>query len=132
MHNYKEDYFESNTLILIYLYKHSSGFKWRIINSYKRGNTISLDICDDSYEVQPMTTTSSYCVEVEEKKKKKVEVKRITTELIIRDNMFADTKSVYKHFLFSRSSRYRSILLYCPQITSIVSTFIITTKYASQ
>ncbi len=80
LHNYEKDYFESNTLILIYLYEHSSGFKWTIKNSYKSGNTISLEIWDESFEVQPMITSSAYCVEVEAKGIKKVEVKRITRE----------------------------------------------------
>ncbi len=76
LHHYEEDYFESNTLILLYLYEHSSGFKWTIKNSYKSGNTIFLEIYDSSFEVQPMITMSSYCVEVESKGIKKVEVKR--------------------------------------------------------
>ncbi|MDE6414889.1 MAG: hypothetical protein K2K48_05700 [Anaeroplasmataceae bacterium] len=80
LHSYEKDYFESNTLILVYLYEHSSGFKWTIKNSYKSGNTISLEICDESFEVQPMITSSAYCVEVEAKGIKKVEVKRITKE----------------------------------------------------
>ena len=65
LHSYDKNYFESNTLILVYLYEHSSGFKWRITNSYKSGNTIFLEICDESFEVQPMITSSAYCVEVE-------------------------------------------------------------------
>ena len=80
LHNYEKDYFESNTIVLIYLYEHSSGFKWKITNSYKSGNTISLEICDESHMVQPMITSSAYCVEVEAKGIKKVEVKRITKE----------------------------------------------------
>ncbi len=78
LHHYEENYFESNTLILLYLYEHSSGFKWTIKNSYKSGNTIFLEIYDSSFEVQPVITMSSYCVEVEAKGIEKVEIKRIT------------------------------------------------------
>lgn len=64
LHSYEKDYFESNTL---YSYEYNSGLKWKITNSYKSGNTISLEIRVNSFEVQPASTSSSYCVEVKTK-----------------------------------------------------------------
>lgn len=76
LHHYEEDFFESNTLIILCLYEYNSGYKWKITNCYKRGNQLSLELFNEAFEVQPAFSASAYCVEVEVKGIKKVEVKR--------------------------------------------------------
>ncbi len=77
LHHYEEYYFESNTLIIIYLYEYNSGFKWKITNCYKTGNQLSLEISNEAFEMQPVLSASAYCVEIGSKKIKKIELERI-------------------------------------------------------
>ncbi len=78
--DYEEKFFESNTLILIYLNDSTTGNRYGLREASKTNNKLTIYVECIEYGIMPAFSTTAYCVEVEAKGIKKVEVKRITKE----------------------------------------------------
>ncbi len=78
--NYEESFFENHSLIILYLNDSTTGNKYGLREVSKTNSKLAIYVECIEYGVMPAFSITAYCVEVEAKGIKKVEVKRITRE----------------------------------------------------
>ncbi len=78
--DYEESFFENHSLIILYLNDSTTGNKYGLREVSKTNSKLTIFIEYIEYGVGQAFSTTVYCVEVEAKGIKKVEVKRITNE----------------------------------------------------
>lgn len=78
--DYEESFFEKHSLIILYLSDSTTGNRYGLKETSKINNKLTIYVECIEYGIMPAFSTTAYCVEVESKGIKKVEVKRITKE----------------------------------------------------
>ncbi len=76
--DYEEDFFENHSLIILYLNDSTSGNEYALKEASKVNSKLIIKVEIIKFGLSPAFSTTVYCVEVEAKGIKKVEVKRIT------------------------------------------------------
>ncbi len=76
--DYEEDFFENHSLIILYLNDSTTGNRYGLKEVSKTNSKLTIYVECIEYGLMPAFSTAVYCVEVEAKGIKKVEVKRIT------------------------------------------------------
>ncbi|MDE6656083.1 MAG: hypothetical protein K2J85_03740, partial [Anaeroplasmataceae bacterium] len=78
--DYEENFFENHSLIILYLNDSTTGNRYRLKEASKVNSKLTIYIEYIEYGLDQAFSTTVYCVEVESKGIKEVEVKRITKE----------------------------------------------------
>ena len=78
--DYEEDFFENHSLIILYLNDSTSGNEYTLKETSKVNSKLIIKVEIIKYGLSPAFSIVAYCVEVEAKGIKKVEVKRIAKE----------------------------------------------------
>lgn len=80
LHNYEEEYFNNHVILILYIRDSTSGNRFGLKEVSKTNSNLTIYVEYIEYGMDQAFSTTVYCVEVESKGIKKVEVKRITKE----------------------------------------------------
>ena len=80
LHTYEKDYFNNHAILILYIRDSTTGNRYGLKEVSKTNSKLTIFIEYIEYGMDQAFSTTVYCVEVEAKGIKKVEVKRITKE----------------------------------------------------
>ena len=80
MNNYSKDYFSNSSLVIIFIKDSTNANKYALKDSFEFNNVLKVSLERVSQGLSQVFSIVSYCIEIESKNIKRVEINRIMND----------------------------------------------------